>query len=212
MTYPSKTEPERLADFVVHAVSLVGFAVAAAFVIGAAVERSEPSIVAASVVYALAVLASIAVSFAYHLHPRHDWRAMLRRWDHAVIYLLIAGTFSPLLIAAGTPSALGILAVIWVCALVGVWFKLSGDNGDSRWSLISYLGMGGFAFLALPDMWTQLPQACTYAVAAGGAFYALGTRVYRRKGMPYRYPIWHVFGTLGGTCFVVAVWIAVSPY
>ena len=81
--------------------------------------------------------------------------------------------------------------VHWGKALV---FKLSGDHGDSRWSLVSYLGLGGFTFLALPDVWTQLPPITTYAVAAGAGFSAIGTAFYRKRGMRYRYPIWHAWG------------------
>lgn len=208
--YPSKTKPERIADGLVHAVSLIGFAIMVAFLLAEAGSSGELRLVIATGVYAVAVLFSIGISFAYHLLPLHEWRLILRRWDHAAIYAVIAGTFSPLLISAGTWSALAILTVIWALALIGMGFKLLAGNIDTRWSLFSYLGLGWFALIALPDFWMQLPGISTAAIAAGGVFYTIGTLFYRNKAMRYRYPVWHVFGTLGGTSFFVAIWFAVS--
>jgi hemolysin III len=208
--FPSKTAPERLADGIVHAVGMAFVCVASVFLLLKAADTGDGWLLLASAVYTVAIVGSILISFAYHLLPRHDWRATLRRWDHAAIYIAISGTFSPLLVAAGTLSAYVILSVIWAFALAGVAFKLSGDNGDSRWSLISYLGLGGFAVIALPDFWAHLPRATTWLVAAGALSYTIGTLFYRRKQMPYRYPVWHSFGTVGGVSFFSAVWIAVT--
>ncbi|MEM7703516.1 MAG: hemolysin III family protein [Pseudomonadota bacterium] len=208
--FPSLTAPERRADFVIHLIGLVGLSIAGGFLFAKVVMLDGTVLVLATLVYWVTAIVSIAVSFAYHLLPRHEWRAILRRWDHAAIYTAMAGVFTPLLVAAGTPSARIILALIWAIACLGGWFKLSGDNGDSRWSLISYLGLGAFALLSLPDLWAQLPPLSTYAVGAGTTFYAIGTLFYRKRGSPFRYPIWHSFGTLGGTSFFVSVWVAVA--
>jgi len=208
--YPSKTAPERKADSIVHAVSLIAFIGLGAYLLMLVLSIQDAPVIAATSVYVLAVLSSISVSYLYHLTPRHDWRPTLRRWDHAAIYTVIAGTFTPLLIVAGTGSALLILTMIWIFAVIGVAFKLLASEIDTRWSLFSYLGMGWFALFALPDFWSQLPKLCTVAIACGGLFYTIGTLFYRNKELPYRYPIWHTFGTLGGTSFFFAIWTAVS--
>lgn len=210
MTFPSPTAAERHADFLIHAISLAGFAVAGVLLVRMAYVYGEANIIAASIIYVISVMASILVSFAYHLLPRHEWRAILRRWDHAAIYLVIAGAFSPMLVKTGTTSAQAIFISIWALACVGVWFKLSGNNGDSKWSLASYLGLGSFALVALPDFWSELPHFTTYAILTGAIFYSIGTVFYRQKGMRFRYPIWHAWGTLGGTSFFVSIWTAVS--
>jgi len=100
--------------------------------------------------------------------------------------------------------------VIWTFALVGIGFKIVSQDMEARWSLVSYLGLGWFALLALPDFWNGLPRFSTYAIASGGVFYTIGTAFYRKKGMPYRYPIWHFFGSLGGASFFAAIWVAVG--
>ena len=208
--YPSKTIPERRADGAIHTISLAGFAVASVFLLVQTASLGDVSLLFAVAVYVSAAFASVGVSFAYHLHPRHEWRPMLRRVDHAAIYLVIAGTFTPLLIATDSFSAAVILAVIWLFALAGMCFKMLASEIDSRWSLMSYLGLGWFAMAALPDFLTGLPLASTAAVAAGGLFYTIGTLFYKNKELAFRYPIWHAFGTLGGISFLTAIWIAVA--
>lgn len=208
--FPSKTEQERKADFWVHAGGLGFLIPASLLLVREASERGDAVLLAAVVVYAFAALFSLGISFAYHLLPRHDLRAVLRRWDHAAIYVVIAGVFSPLLVVCGTPSAYAILAILWVFAFVGAAFKLAGGNPDSKWSLMSYLGMGWFALFALPDFTAGLPNLSLALIASGGIFYTAGTLFYRRKAMLYRYPIWHAFGTCGGLSFFASIWMAVT--
>lgn len=208
--FPSATVPERKADFAVHALGLAFLAPASVFLFGAALATGNAMLVASVVVYALAALFSISISFAYHLLPRHDLRAAMRKWDHAAIYAVIAGVFGPLLVVCDTWSGYAILGVLWVFAMGGAMFKLGGGNPDSKWSLISYLGMGWFALVALPDFWAGLPGASVAFIAAGGVFYTIGTLFYRSKTMAYRYPIWHAFGTCGGLSFFTAIWLAVG--
>jgi hemolysin III len=208
--YPSQTAPERYADGVVHAVSLVGFLIAGAFLLPMASAAGDTALIAATAVYVTAILASISISFAYHLSPKHHLRKTLQRWDHAAIYTLIAGTFSPLLIVAGTTSAYVILGMAWLFALAGVLFKIFGTNIEAKWSLASYLGLGWFGLFALPDFWMTLPPVGLAALAAGGVFYTIGTLFYKSKTMSFRYPIWHTFGLMGGSSFFAAIWISLA--
>ena len=206
--YPSQTAPERYVDGAVHAVSLVGFAIASYFLLPIVAAHGDAALNMVTIIYVTAIFASISISAAYHLLPHHHLRKTLRKWDHAAIYPLIAGTFSPLLILAGTTSAYVILMVVWLCALIGVFFKIFGTNLDSKWSLISYLGLGWFGLFALPDFWFALPAEALIALLAGGVFYTIGTLFYRRKTLRYRYPIWHAFGLLGGASFFTAIWVS----
>lgn len=208
--YPSQTAPERYADAIVHAVSLVGLMIAGGFLIGMATAADNFSLIVSTVIYVFAILASVSISFAYHLLPHHHLRKRLQRWDHAAIYTLIAGTLSPLLIIAGTTSATIILAIIWLFAIAGVLFKTFAQNIEAKWSLASYLGLGWFGLVAMPDLWTALPAAALIGIVAGGVFYTIGTLFYKSKGLRFRYPIWHAFGLIGGSCFFAANWISVA--
>jgi hemolysin III len=208
--FPSSTRPERIADGAIHAFSLVLFVIASVFLIQMSAQHEKAWLLAATVIYVFAGLASLLVSFAYHLSAWHHWRLTLRRWDHAAIYLVIAAVFSPLLILCDTWSAYAILVVIWLCAAVGLWFKLVAGAVESRWSLFSYIAMGCLSFVALPDFWEHLPKLTTKLVGAGGLFYLIGTAFYRRKAMRFRYPVWHIWGTCGGFSFFTAIWVAMA--
>ena len=208
--YPSQTAPERYADGVVHALSLLAFFVAGALLLPVAAAQGDVLLVTATAIYVVAILASISISGAYHLLPHHHLRKTLQRWDHAAIYTLIAGTFSPLLIFSGTTSAYVILGIVWLFALAGVLFKVFGTNIEAKWSLASYLGLGWFGLFALPDFWDALPTAALIALGSGGIFYTLGTLFYKSKSLSFRYPIWHFFGLLGGSSFFASIWITLS--
>lgn len=208
--FPSSTKAERIADGAIHTASLIFLVIASAFLIHQSVQHQNGWLLASTVIYAFAGLASMLVSFVYHLSAWHHWRLTLRRWDHAAIYLVIAAVYSPLLILCATWSAYTILVIIWLCAAIGLWFKLVVGGVESRWSLFSYIAMGCFAFFALPDFWAHLPKLTTQLIGAGAVFYLIGTVFYRRKTMRFRYPIWHIWGTFGGVSFFTAIWVAIA--
>ena len=173
-------------------------------------DRGNYPLLFSVMIYMIAALFSITISFAYHLLPRHDLRALLRRWDHAAIYIVIAGTFSPLLVMASTQLALGLLAMIWALALFGFVFKLMASDMNPRWSVLSYLGQGVVGLFAMADFWRELPQMTTVMIGAGALFYIIGTWFYRQKERRFRYPIWHAWGTLGGTSLCASIGIALA--
>lgn len=208
--YPSKTVEERFADGVVHLVGLVAAAIACTLLLGASAVQHDTALLLACSVYAAGILFSAGISAAYHLLPLHpDRRARLRRIDHAAIYLVIAGTMTPLLLLAETQTSFWILLAIWVFAGVGVLFKIFGSNLDSRWSLVSYLALGWFSLLALPDFARTLPGEALIAIAVGGLSYTIGAFFYRNKALRYRYAIWHAVGLLGAISFFAANWMSV---
>ncbi|WP_379550871.1 PAQR family membrane homeostasis protein TrhA [Qipengyuania sp. DGS5-3] len=208
ITYPSPTTEERYVDGVTHVIGLAAVAAGctAFFIYSDAL--GGPALIASVVIYAVCAILSAGVSAAYHQLPMHDWRVFLRRVDHAAIYAVIAGTFTPLLIQVGTTWAYWILTATWAFAVPGMLFKMFGRNLDSRWSLISYVGMGWFGVLALPDFWSDLPTGALVGIAGGAVFYSIGTLFYRNKTMRYRYAIWHAFGLLGAGSFFAAIWIS----
>ena len=208
--YPSPDTSERRADFIVHGVGLIFIALAGAALIVQAVARHDMAVIAATLLYVVGVAFSHIISMFYHLSPFHGKRLVLRRIDHAAIYLTIAGTFTPLFVLADTHFSLFLLMVVWALAIPAMLYKIFGKNLDSKWSLLSYLGLGWMGVIAVPELMGKLPEASLWAMLAGGVFYSLGTIFYARKAQAYRYSIWHSFVMLGGAGFFVAIWVAVS--
>lgn len=210
MTYPSSNPKHRHADFIVHSVGLLLTLVGGFVLLKRSFEAGPALMTFAIALYAFGALASNLASQAYHFSPRHDLRPSLRRVDHAAIYLILCGTFSPFLVAANTTLTLTLCLLCWVFAAFGVWLKLFHPTVQPRWSTAAYLGLGLFALIGLPDVFARSTFA-GYCIIAGYVCYAIGTAVYSRKSLPYRYAIWHVWALAGGVCMFVGVWNLTSP-
>ncbi|GAB5489595.1 MAG: hemolysin III family protein [Parasphingorhabdus sp.] len=208
--YPTADRVERRADLIVHGIGLVFILVAGLALILRAEADHGATVIAAIGLYVIGVIFSHVISMFYHLSPFHDWRLVLRRIDHAAIYLTIAGTFTPLFVLADTDFSHLLLITVWALAIPAMLYKIFGKNLDSKWSLISYLGLGWMGILAGPDLMEELPGLSMWAMLAGGVFYSLGTIFYARKTQPFRYSIWHGFVMMGGASFFVAIWVALS--
>lgn len=206
--YPSPKTHERRADFIVHAIGLILILLAGAALIVQAVTGHGIAVVAAVGTYVICVAFSHVISMFYHLSPFHGRRLALRRIDHAAIYLTIAGTFTPLFVLAGSGFSLLLLVIVWALAVPAMLYKIFGKNLDSRWSLVSYLGLGWMGIIGVPEMMEQLPPLSLWAMLAGGVCYSLGTIFYARKTQPFRYSIWHSFVMMGGASFFVGIWVA----
>ncbi|TXB60613.1 hemolysin III family protein [Phaeodactylibacter luteus] len=148
-----------------------------------------------------------ATSTAYHAVQRPEWKYRLRKLDHISIYLLIAGTHTPLLLRylPGSPY----LPLIWGMAAAGLLYKLFFFG---RWEWLSvafYLVMGWAGALTLPSMLPQMPAAATLGILLGGLSYTIGVLFYAWKKLPYHHAIWHLFvigGTLGHYLGITAIY------
>ncbi|MEP2100899.1 MAG: hemolysin III family protein [Parasphingorhabdus sp.] len=209
--YPSEITRERVADGVIHISGLLAVLTGClALVIYAVAKFDAPLIIACSI-YAICMIASFGASASYHLLPQHHWRSGLRRFDHAAIYALIAGTFTPLLVHIGTTLLYFVLGAVWTLAIPAMLFKVLGENIEPRWSLASYMGLGWIGSVAMPDFWSTLPTPALVAIIAGAFFYSFGTIFYGRKTQAYRYAVWHLFVLLGTAAFFIAIWFALFP-
>lgn len=206
-TYPSSDPSHRRADMVVHIVGLVLILTAGGVLISKAAYNLENRLIFAVVVYVLCALASNLASCIYHFSPLHDRRKLLRRIDHAAIYLSISGTFTPFLVQANTTWTLTVLWVSWGLTALAIWNKITNETVKSRWSTASYLGLGFIGLSALPDL-KNVPVETLWCIVGGSACYFIGTGFYVRKTMPFRYATWHTWVSFGGTLMFAGVWIA----
>ena len=135
-------------------------------------------------VYALSVAALFGTSALYH---RIDWRSLtahlwMRRLDHSMIFVLIAGTYTPFaLLALHGPLALAILVVAWVGALAGIGFNLAWIGSPTWLHTVLYITLGWVAVAASPQLAAGIGTEGLALVALGGVLYALGAVVYAAK-------------------------------
>jgi hemolysin III len=134
-------------------------------------------------VYALSLCAMFGASALYH---RIDWsprpRAWLRRLDHSMIYVLVAGTYTPFALLVLAP-ALGwtILAIVWAGALAGVALTLVWTDKPRWLTAALYVALGWVAVVVLPQLWDRAGVMAVALLATGGVLYTLGAVVYARR-------------------------------
>lgn len=190
--YPSRLE--KLVDGWVHGVALVVFTLAVAAALGLAIWQGGFGMAAAILVYAVCVLAMIGCSMAYNLAENHKRKSLLRRFDHAAIFLMIAGTYTPFTTLRFDGAwSISMTTIVWALALVGAAGKLFLPDLSKKLWLVFYLAMGWLALAAIQPLAEGVPLAGLILLIVGGALYTLGVPFYVWTRLPFRRAIWHGF-------------------
>lgn len=159
-------------------------------------------------VFASSGILLFLASTIYHSLTNKSAKKLFKLLDHCAIYLLIAGTYTPLL-AITLAGSLGytLLAFIWLFAIAGITFKIKFGNKYKKISLSTYLAMGFIALGILGELYKVLPGQAVSLLALGGLIYCLGVFFYVKKSVPYTHAIWHLFVLGGATChFLMIYW------
>lgn len=200
---------ELWADGVVHVAGLVAALIGVALLMGVAAPGAETALAVALGIYAAGLVAVKAISALYNMWPVSRVKWVLRRFDHAAIYLLIAGTYTPFLVLLDDRGiATILLAVIWLIAVIGVALKIGLPGRLDRLSIVLYLGMGWSGLAAGGVVYQSLSATTLALIAAGGIVYTVGVIFHMWKGLRFHNAIWHVFVLAGSALFYAAIWDA----
>jgi hemolysin III len=197
---------ELIADGIVHGIGVFGGVVAATvLIVLAAIFASTYEIVSVSV-YAAGLLAMLVLSAAYNLWPVSRGKWLLRRLDHAAIYILIAATYTPVFAQLrDRVFAMSLLSGVWSVAAVGVVLKLFFPGRFDRVSVGLYLAMGWSGLIAYDAGISSLPQLALWFIVAGGLLYTFGVIFHAWRRLRFQNVIWHSFVLLGAACHYTAV-------
>lgn len=203
---------EEIAHSVTHGVgvlaSIVGLCVLVAF---AALHGGAVDIVASAVFGATLILLYTA-STLYHSIPLPATKSVLRVIDHASIYLLIAGTYTPFtLITLEGIWGWSLFSVVWGLAAVGVGFKLFYTGRFEKLSLLIYIAMGWCGVVAVKPMLEALAPTGLLLLVTGGLAYTGGVVFYVMERLPYHHAIWHLFVLAGSVLHYFAILFFVIP-
>ena len=181
----------RLADLVVHLTGLALALVGGGMLLGLAIGFGHVGRLAASAIYAGGLLTMLALSTAYNFAPAR-FQPVLRRFDHAGIFLMIAGSYTPFTTQHLTGGwAWGMTAAVWATALFGALAKLLLPGlGRGFWIAI-YLALGWLMVIAVQPLMESLGIAPLILLAVGGLLYSIGVGFYARKALRFRRAIWH---------------------
>ena len=148
-----------------------------------------------------------AASTLYHYAKRPERRKRLRIFDHAAIYLLIAGTYTPFtLVTLNGTLGWVLFGITWGLALGGVILKLFYTGRFDRLSTILYVAMGWLIIFAFKPMVDNLNSVSLWFLLAGGIAYTLGAVLYSMSRLSYNHAIFHLFVLAGTTCHFFAVY------
>jgi hemolysin III len=164
----------------------------------------------AVVLFGLSAVILFTSSTLYHAASgamiRRKWRIM----DHVSIYLLIAGTYSPMaLISLEQGNGWLIFGIVWTIAMIGAILKLFFTGRFGKISLALYLAMGWLVVFDFKNLKEGLSAAGLELIFLGGAFYTLGAVFYAIKKIPYNHAIWHVFVLAGWASHWAAIYFEV---
>lgn len=202
---------EILADHAVHVVGMVcGVLAAAAMLVWAACQL-PPMTAVALAIYCVSLVAMLCCSGAYHMLHAPAWKPMLRRLDHAAIFIKIAGTYTPFaLIKLGGLTGITLFAGVWIVALFGAAAKLLLAAQWDRLAIGVYLALGWSGVATLQPLTATLASGALLLLAVGGILYSVGVIFFLWERLPYNNAVWHAFVLAGTACHFGAVALAVA--
>jgi hemolysin III len=164
-------------------------------------------------IFAVSLVGLFGVSAIYHTgNWAPDVKARLRRMDHAMIFVLIAGSYTPLMLLALQPAwGISLLAIVWTVAVVGVTLALARFGALNRLGGYLYIGMGWIVVIALPAVVTSLSSSELALLFAGGVLYtvgAIGLRLNRPNPRPLVFgyhEVWHAMTVAAAACHFTLV-------
>ncbi len=160
----------------------------------------------AVLLFCLGILMVYSFSTAYHAAIKPKIKAQLQVWDHISIYFLIAGSYSPMLLAIlNQKTAIIFLSIIWSSVIIGTFFKIFFTGRFKILSVVIYLTMGWLAVFFLNDLIENLSLDILFWIGVGGLSYTVGVYFYIKSEKPYYHSIWHIFVLLGTFSHFVAV-------
>ena len=161
-------------------------------------------------VFGTGLIVLFGASTLYHGTADPLVRSRLRVLDHASIYILIAGTYTPFtLVTLNGPAGWTLFAVTWGFALTGIVLKLFFTGRFRKTSTAMYVAMGWLVVFAIDPLVANLPAGGLAWLAAGGIAYTLGAVLYSIDRVPFNHAIFHLFVLTGATCHFVAVYFYV---
>lgn len=175
-----------------------------------AVARGGPADIVGSSVFGASMILLYLSSTAFHLACDPRRRERLQRLDHAAIFVLIAGTYTPFTLGVlGGPWGWTLFGLVWGVAAVGISAKLVAGVRHPRVSLAAYLIMGWLVVIAIVPLVTRMQPRGLVWLVLGGLAYSVGAAIYARPDLRHSHLVWHLFVLGGSTChFFAALWYA----
>jgi hemolysin III len=201
----AQSSNEEIANSLSHGLGAVLAAVFSPQLISNALQAGTVHGIAAAV-YCASMILLFSVSSAYHWLPQGATKDLLRRLDHAAIFLFIAGSYTPLVLGSLAEEGYWFLATVWLIATAGTVAKCANRLTHPILSTGLYLGLGWLAVFILKPLMSSMPVEGLALLIAGGGLYTLGAVVFHFDDrIPYGHFIWHLLVLGASGCHFLAV-------
>lgn len=209
--YNFYTKGEEIANAVTHGVGAVLSIVGSIFLILKSLKTSSNYAITGVLVYCISLIILYLGSTLYHSIPGKLAKRVLRILDHSSIYLLIAGTYTPIiLIFMNTDrKSMYLLTFLWVIAILGILFKTFWIDRFGLFSTILYILMGWTIVINIKAVLLLIPFNILMFIVFGGIAYTVGCIFFSIDKMPYNHFIWHLFVIMGSALHYVAIFLGI---
>ena len=201
---------EEKINIITHAIGLLLSIAALVLLILHASSNGSARHIVSFTIFGASMILLYSASTLYHYSQTPNLRRKLNILDHASIYVLIAGTYTPFTLVT-LKGALGwtIFGITWGIALIGIFLKLFYTGKYDKISTIAYVAMGWIIIFAVKPLIENLPLNGLYWLLAGGIFYTIGAILYSIKKIKFNHAIFHIFVLLGSFSHFMAIYFYV---
>jgi hemolysin III len=209
---PLYTIGEEIANSILHGIGTLG-AIAGLVMLSlkttgflGAARASNLDIIAA-ILFAATMIGMFLISTLYHAVQHHGAKRVLRKLDHSLVFIFIAGTYTPLCLS-GIRGAWGwsLFGVEWTLAVIGIFLNILDYKAIRKIELAAYIMMGWVIIVGCVPLVRSVPLESVILLIAGGVMYTIGTIWYRRKNVRFTHAVWHIFVLAGTVCHWFSIW------
>lgn len=204
-----ESHSEELASMITHAIGSI--LSVASLIVMVILAGNDPWKIIAGTTFGTTLILLYTSSTLYHSFSGPRVKSFFQILDHSAIYLLIAGSYTPLaLVTLRGPWGWSLFGVVWLMAIAGVLTKALMKNNREHWiSTAIYLVMGWLAVIAIVPLVKALPAGGMALIVSGGLCYTGGVVFFVWKKLKFNHAVWHLFVLAGSLCHVLAVTIYV---
>lgn len=203
---------EEIANSITHGIGvLLGMAALILLIVNASLHGTARNIIGGSI-FGVSLIISYLSSMLYHAILYPPLKRIFKMLDHVCIYILIAGTYTPItLVTLHGPFGWTLFGLIWGFAILGILFKLFFIERFLLISTFIYIAMGWTALIAVVPLFHHLPSMGIVWLVIGGIAYTLGTIFFILERIPFFHTIWHFFVLAGSICHFFVILFYVMP-
>ncbi len=201
---------EEWANTITHGLGVLISYIAFFLLILKSIKTGDFTKLTSSSVFAGSAIILFSASTTYHIIRAGKWKEFFQKIDHMAIYLLIAGTYTPItLVLLKEFNGIYIFYIVWTISLLGIIYKVFFFNSSQLLSLIFYIGLGWSILIKIDVLIWELPFDIMFWLLLGGLFYSFGVIFFVWKKLRFHHAIWHLFVMAGCFCHFYLVYFHV---